>query len=133
MISRFSRASLFCRFSSLISSLASISSFTSWPSAVVKPTVSPFWQDGEYLSPSAMCVLPVPLLPIADDVLATLYVLAACELRDQSCLFTGRYGYRESSKSVQALDSVLKRAALILRATIRWWRSMSSSSASLSR
>ena len=96
MISSFSRASLFCRFSSLISSLASISSFTR-ADAVVKPTVSPFWQAASP-SPSAMCVLPVPLLPMAMTFsrLSMYSQRASCVT---SCLFTdGMAGKSKASR-----------------------------------
>ena len=63
MISRLSRDSCRCRFSSLLSSRASIISCTR-AAAVVKPTDIPRWQAAKPV-PGATWVLPVPLLPTA--------------------------------------------------------------------
>ena len=61
MMSRPRRESCLWRFSSRLSSLASISSCIR-VAAVVKPTDIPRWQAA---SPKATWVLPVPLLPTA--------------------------------------------------------------------
>ena len=60
--SRLSRDSCRCRFSSRLSSLASINSCTK--AAAVKPTDIPRWQAASP-SPRATWVLPAPLLPTA--------------------------------------------------------------------
>ena len=86
------------------------------------------WQAAKP-NPSATWVLPVPLLPMAMTFSRRWMYShrASCMTR---CLFTE--GMARKSK-VSRLFTAGKLAALILRSTMRWWRSMSSSSASLSR
>ena len=64
-----------------LSSRASSSSCTS-AAAVVKPTDRPFWQAARP-SPSAICVLPVPLVAERYNILAAANVLAARQFIDQ--------------------------------------------------
>ena len=113
MISSFNRDSLFWKFNSRLSSLASISSFTS-AAAVEKPTDSPLWQAARP-SPSAMWVLPVPLLPMA-MTFSRRSTYSHTASRVTSCLFTD--GIARKSK-VSRLLTVGKRAALIRLSTIR--------------
>ena len=76
-----------------------------------------------------MWVLPVPLLPRAMTFSRRwMYSHRASSIT--SALFTE--GMAGKSK-VSRLLTAGKRAARIRRSTMRWWRSMSSSSASLSR
>ena len=127
MISRPRRDICLCRFSSLLSSRASINSCTS-AAAVVKPTDIPRWHAARP-SPRAMWVLPVPLLPTAMTFSRRwMYSQRASSIsRD---LFTE--GMAGKSK-VSRLLTAGNRAARTRRCTSRWWRSMSSSSASLNR
>ena len=66
---------------------------------MVKPTVSPFWQAASP-SPRAMCVLAGSAVAYGYDVLATLDVLAARELRHEMPVHR-RYG--REVEGVQAL------------------------------
>ena len=70
-----------------------------------------------------MWVLPVPLLPMAMTFLPALDVFTAGQLHDQGLVHRGD---GQEVEGVQALRGG-KRAALIRRWTMRWWRSMSSS------
>ena len=95
---------------------------------MVKPTDIPFWQAARP-SPRAAWVLPVPLLATAMifSRRCTYSQRASSSTRD---LFTE--GMAVQSK-VSRLLTAGNRAARVRRSTMRWWRSMSSSSASLSR
>ena len=79
--------------------------------------------------PKATWVLPVPLLPTAMTFSPALDEFTAGQLHHQ-----GLVQRRDGGKSkVSGLFTAGKRAARIRRSTMRWRRSMSSSSASLSR
>ena len=113
MISSFSRASLFCRFSSLISSLASISSFTRADGSGEAHCQS-LLAGGESESQGDVR-LAGSAVAYGDDVLATLDVLAARELGHELPVHR-RYG--REVEGVQALYGGEARG-LILRATRR--------------
>lgn len=108
-------------------SLASISSWTR-AAAVVKPADIPFRQAARP-NPRATWVLPAPLLPMS----MTFSRLSIYSHRASS---TTRGWFTEgmARKSKMSRDLTAgKRAALMRRWTVRWWRSMRSSSASRSR
>ena len=111
----------------LRSSLASMSSWTR-AAAVVKPTDIPRWQTASP-SPRATWVLPVPLLPMAMT-----FSLRSMYSQRASCMTSGLFSDGMARKSkVSRLLVAGKRAARMRRCTMRWWRSMSSSSARRSR
>ena len=127
MVSRLSWDSCRCKFSRRLSSLASISSWTK-PAAVVKPTESSRWQAAKP-SPRATWVLPVPLLSTA-----TTFSRVRMYSQRASSITKPLFSDGMAGKSmVSRLLTAGKRAARIRRSTMRWWRSMSSNSASLSR
>ena len=96
---------------------------------MVKPTVNPFGRRRVRVNQAAMCVLPVPLLPMA----MTFSRRSMYSQRASGHELPVNCWYGREVEGVQALHRGQEAGALILRATRRWWRSMSSSSDSLRR